>query len=237
MHTLPGRLLILFSVLVAIAGCEDLLDPGVVIKQWNLGTRASYWVTGFADHPVEKEQDWQLAAYLKPLPAPLDTTRSALYFTARNHSDDLLLYFTRRVEGLEAGVIYDVDFAIELASNAPAACPGAGGSPGDAQWVKVGATSFQPALGVEQNYYRLNADLGAQSQDGLHGMAIGTIGVPAACLNNQFQMKQVGTTTTQPFARADRHGQLWIIAGVDSGYEGWMQVYFTSLRVTLTPRE
>ena len=237
MHTFTVRRLLLIALVGATAGCEDLLEPRVVIKQWELGTRASHWVTGFADHPVEKEQDWQLAAYLKPLPAPLDTTRSGLYFTARNHSDDLLLYFMRRVEGLEAGVMYDLEFDIELASNAAAGCPGAGGSPGDAQWLKVGATSFQPVLTIDENHFRLSADLGAQAQDGRHGVGIGTIGVANACLDQQFQMKQLATATKQPFARADRNGHLWIIIGVDSGYEGLMQVYFTSLRVTLTPRE
>lgn len=221
------------------AACSDPAGPDVDIVElsWQLGEHGAHWATGFADHPLEKEMDWQLAAYLRYLPPPLDEAQRGLYFTARNHADDLFMYFTREIEGLVPGARYDADFEVEIASNAPLDCAGVGGSPGEAQWLKVGVVNFEPVVRVEGEHHRLNADIGAQSSDGAHATVLGNIGVPTDCLDPVFALKQLATTTRRPSVVADRDGRAWLIVGVDSGYEGLIEVYFTSLAVTLTPRE
>lgn len=227
--------------MLVVAACSDDAtgpgpDPVPIDRTFDFGSPASSWINGFADHPVYKEQDWKLAAYYRNLPPPLDTDRRGLYFTGQNHSDDLMMYATREVDGLAPGVTYDLDFEVELATNAAESCPGAGGSPGESQWLKVGATDFEPGLHVNGGYYRLTADLGQQMNDGAHGVILGTIGVPTACLDGEFLLKQLQTTTKRPSVAANASGRAWIIVAVDSGFEGLMEVYFTQVKVTLTPR-
>lgn len=229
------------SVLLAMAAvaCSDPAGPDaeVVELSWQLGEYGAYWVTGFADHLVEKEMDWQFATYLRFLPAPLDETRRGLYFTARNHADDLFFYVARRIDDLAPGVRYDAEVEVEFASNAPLDCAGVGGSPGEAQWLKAGLVPFEPIVRADGDHYRLNADIGEQASDGQHAVALGHIGVPTDCLDPVFFMKELHTTTKQPSVVADRDGSAWLIVGVDSGYEGLIEFYFTSLAVTLTPRD
>lgn len=235
-----GGTVIALALLVA-ACADDVNDPTPVPLPleitFDLGSPEPPWVTGFADHPVHKEQDWKLAAYHRNLPPPLDTDQRALYFTGHNHSDDLMMYLYRHLDGLVAGVTYDVDFEVELATNAGEGCAGAGGSPGDSQWLKVGATNFEPGLYVHDEHYRLTADLGHQMEDGAHGIVVETIGVPTPCVGGDFLLKQLRTTTERPSVTTMVSGNAWLIIAVDSGYEGLMEVYFTRAKVTLTPRE
>jgi hypothetical protein len=63
-------------------------------------------------------------------------------------------------------------------------------------------------------------------------LVIGDVASPDVLDETQFALK---TFVVEGFeASTDADGNLWLIAGTDSGFEGLTTVYFTQIDVTLT---
>jgi len=120
-----------------------------------------------------------LVAEYQPLPSPLDQTRSGLLIAGTNHSDDLFMFWKRRVSGLQPARAYAVEFSVVFATNVPKGVGGIGGSPDSSVFLKVGAASVEPiSMPVEaagRLEYRLNIDKGNQAQGGKDAVVIGTV--------------------------------------------------------------
>lgn len=238
-HRLP---LLLLALLPA---CGDLLtstDQRVLESDFQTGTDG--WTAGFADFPPADAEIYELQAGVRPLPAPLDSTRRGFYIAGHNRSDDLFMFLKRPVDGLVPGVVYRVRFQLDLATNAGSGCVGIGGAPGESVYLKAGATTREPVTVQQNGYLRMSIDKGEQQGS---GSAMATIGDVANGSNRcdgdaPFRLKSITSdtdrTTTPPRradlrAAADGSGRLWLIVGTDSGFEGLTRLYYARIRVEL----
>jgi hypothetical protein len=196
------------------------------------------WSYGFTDYPVGKEAEWKLSSSLAPLPTPLDASRRGILLTGENHSDDLFMYIARDGAALTPNKQYALRFRVTIATNAPKSCVGIGGSPGESVVLKVGATTAEPGRLVDQsNYYRANFDHGAQLSGGRDAMPIGNIATSNTnCSVPRYELKEFDSGSTPIVVTTTATGSVWLVVGVDSGFEGTTSVYITSVRVAIDPR-
>ena len=137
--------------------------------------------------------------------------------------------------------VYRLELEAEIASNTPSNCGGAGGSPGEAVWIKLGASTHEP-LAITQGegasaVKRLNIDYGVQSQSGTDARVVGTLGNGYDCSDDTvpWTLRSLSTQGDIFNATTDEDGVLWLTAGTDSGFAGRTDVYLTALRVRLEP--
>jgi hypothetical protein len=133
-------------------------------------------------------------------------------------------------------------FTIVLASNAPSGALGIGGAPGESVFLKAGASTMEPEvyLDSDTDYYLVNVDKGSgNSGSGTEASVVGNIAnglsaeeidlenPPYVSLERQHEHEY--TVTASP------DGQLWLLVGTDSGFEGLTAIYYQSISVTLIP--
>jgi hypothetical protein len=189
------------------------------------------WEAFFSDYHVGGEQNYELAFEHGHLPEPLDTTVPALMITGNNHSDDLVSMIYRKFDGLETNTTYAVTFNIELASNAPTNSFGVGGAPDLA--LGAGGLSYPPASTTDgEGLYRPNFISALQSREsnGTFKM-LGTIGVgddvyDFTLINRSNENDPINLTTNEK-------GELWLLVGTDSGYEGVTTLFYKNIRIEL----
>lgn len=196
------------------------------------------WEAGFADYPVGEADRYELTSGFRALPSPLDTTQQALYISGRNMSDDLFMFFKRRVTGLSPNTDYAVTFGLTLASDAPSGCVGIGGPPGESVYVKAGASAVEPTPEVDdQDYYRLNVDKGNQSTPGEQADSLGNVANTRECEEPYVYERK--TLTSQPGAvhvQSSDDGTAWLFFGTDSGFEGKTSLYYLNFSATFEER-
>ncbi len=223
-----------------LAACSDSTAVGHdnIELVYDFSTGFQGWEPSFADYPVGKEVEWGLNASLATLPSPLETTRRAILLTGVNHSDDLFMFITRGVDDLVPNGRYALRFRVVLATNAPRGCVGAGGAPGEAVVLKVGASAREPERIVDAaQYYRANFDYGAQLEGGRDVSPVGNLANSNAnCSSPRYELKEFDSGPTPLAYAADANGRLWLIVGIDSGFEGTTTAYIASVRVEIDPR-
>ncbi len=170
------------------------------------------------------------------LPAPLDNT-SGVFLEGHNRSDDLFMYMTRGVAGLVPDTDYTVELSITFASNVPPGCFGIGGSPGESVYIKGGATGMTPAnVVISGDYVTTNFDHGDQSQEGLNALLLGDFAHGGGtCENGVYQLATLSTGGRSLTVRTNASGELWLILGTDSGFEGLTRIYYLEGSATITP--
>ena len=188
------------------------------------------WAHGFADLPVDADPEfYQLLGEWGPLPGEL--TGSGYRLTGDNHSDDLFMFIKLRVDGLVPGASYDVAFTIDMATSVPEGLMGIGGSPGESVYLKAGVVAVEP-ISVEDagGFLRLNIDKGQQSQGGQDMIVLGHIAYPEGdTTGEEWRIKHFdnGGQSFQTTASAD--GSLWLIVGIESGFEGLTDITFDTV--------
>jgi hypothetical protein len=218
---------------VFLGACGSDRDVPAEDVAFDFGAGVQGWQAGFADYPVGREEDVQFVADHRALPQPLGP-QPALYVSAFNLSDDLFVYYKRRIEGLEPNHTYRAYFDIGIASNAPRGCDvGTGAS----TWIKTGASSHEPRSSViDGDHVRLNIDIGGQLNDGRNALLLGDMrNQHPDCADRSYGAKTLdsGARFVEVTSAAD--GTLWLIFGADSGFESPFHLYFTSLGVHLEP--
>jgi len=174
-----------------------------------------------------------------------DTSTQSMRLYGKNAADDIFMYLTRQVEtseGLDPDTQYRMSWTVRFASREAFGCAGIGGAPGESVFVKVGGATTEPRTiptDTEPGYQGLSVDKGAQSQGGPAGTVLGNIANDIECgaVNpTPFRwVEHAGNHETPVTTDAD--GQLWLLMGFDSGYEGITELYVDLIEVTLTPVE
>jgi hypothetical protein len=228
------KIIAVAAVIFLLAACRDanVEPPRVEVFEWNFQNDAEGWAGDFADYPAGEEEFYELMFSWEPLPAPLDSSQSALMLTGANRSDDLFMYAKRRITGLLPARVYNISFTVEFASNVPDNMMGIGGSPGESVYVKAGAATEEPGRETdEMNFYRMDIDKGNQSQGGTSMIVIGDFSNDTD--REEYTLKRV-TNSNQAFSvLSSDAGELWIIVGTDSGFEGTTTIYYNYIRVEL----
>jgi hypothetical protein len=198
------------------------------------------WRSGFADLPIDANESYELDSGLKPLPSELGVEGTGYLLQSHNRSDDVFMFLTKQLgaeDGIVANQTYQVQFTIKFASNAPSNAVGVGGAPGESVVLKAGASSVEPRAVEEDGYYRMNVDKGNNSEGGPAASVAGNIAngleqdgdepVPYVSLT----VEHTHTVDVQ----ADADGNLWLLVGTDSGFEGLTALYYQQIDVQLTP--
>ena len=166
------------------------------------------------------------------LPLPLNISDGALKQSGINRSDDLFMFIKKKISGLEPGRSYSVDLKVDFATNAASNMVGVGGAPGESVYIKAGAVSVEPSkvLATSENWYRMNIDKGNQSQSGTNMKVIGNFANGTDI--NVYKIKQLSTTISLSVP-ANQQGEIWLVIGTDSGFEGKTTIYYNSIQTII----
>lgn len=199
---------------------------------------SSGWLATFSDYSLNEVVPRRIAE-IRALPPEVDSTRQGYYLQAVNGADDLFTYLKKPLtleDGIEPNATYQVEFLVEFASNASTECFGAGGAPGLAVELKVGANPVEPVSTLNAEKLILNLDKGNQSSDGADATLAGNIGVETdSCDSDTAKFVRAERRAAHVHrVRASEFGLLWLFVGTDSGYEGLNQLYYSRIVATLT---
>ncbi len=233
-------LVVALAVVPAVLTLCACAEPSAVSLEFDFRDGTRGWVAGFAEYSPEME-DMMLEAGLKPLPPELGINGTGYYLQGMNRSDDLFMFLKRRLgtaDGVVAGQDYRLQFTVVFASNAASGAVGIGGAPGESVFLKAGASMVEPEVYLDSDtgYYVMNVDKGSgNSGDGTAASVIGHIanglspeqGPRYVSLERQHEHEYTVT--------ASQDGELWLLVGTDSGYEGLTCVYYQRITVALIP--
>ncbi|HEX8172689.1 MAG TPA: hypothetical protein VF824_19285 [Thermoanaerobaculia bacterium] len=229
MHAAPRRR-------VVRVPAREVARVVTIADDFRLGDRG--WLPGFADYsPLSSGMD--LEASIAPLPPELHVDGTGYRVSGNNHSDDLFMFLSKRLtaaDGIKPNTRYSVSFRIVFASNAGSGCGGIGGSPGEGVMLKAGAAGEPPQVVLAGDHYRLQLDKGNQINGGADLSAVSHIGNGTANCSGNAPYVTLERSHTHPFAvTSNEFGELWLLAGTDSGFEGITTLYYQSIVTTLTP--
>lgn len=221
----------LIALAVGLAGCSETTAPSDGRQlDFDFRADASGWEADFTDFPEGRDEDVGFEAGVRPLPDPLEG--QSLFHRGNNFSDDLFMYFKRRVEGLEPATRYRAGFEIRFASDEGQDCD-VGKAPNVV--VKAGAAATEPVRVVDdRGNVRLSVDKGSQRNPGENALVLGDIrnGQPGCGDDLPFAEETVTVEETITVS-ADDAGGLWLFFGTESAFEVAHGLYFTELRVRL----
>ncbi len=200
----------------------------------NFTSGVDNWVGDFADYPNDPIMvpQYQLQFSHSSLPVPLNTSDGALRQSGINRSDDLFMFIKKKVTGLTPDRNYTVDLKVDFATNAASNMVGVGGAPGEGVKIKAGAVSIEPikVLNTSENWFRMNIDKGNQSIGGTDMKVIGDFANGTD--QNVYKIKQLATVTPLN-VKANQQGEIWLVIGTDSGFEGVSTIYYNSIQVVI----
>ena len=201
---------------------------------FNTGTNG--WEAGFADYsPLMTDMDLQSG--IQPVPAEAGTGNGFMLH-GKNRSDDLFMFLKRQLtvaDGVEPNREYIADFKINMISDAPSGCGGAGGAPGESVYLKAGTTAAEPRVQLVDDHYRMTVDIGSQSQGGKAASVVGNIANGLPCLSFPRYAPIVRSHRHTENVRANGDGTLWLLVGTDSGFEGTTTLFYQEIAVSLIP--
>jgi hypothetical protein len=190
------------------------------------------FVAGFADYPQDGDPSlYQFTASWQARPANLGGA-SALFISGVNRSDDLFMFWKKRIAGLPPSTPVMLTMEVQLASKYAEGLLGIGGPPGEGVTVKAGAVPFEPQAVVDRRdrWLRMNLDKGNQSVGGRDMIVIGNVAKPED--GNKNYVLLLRHQHGQPHAVTTAgDGSLWLIFGTDSGFEGQTALYYPKLTV------
>jgi hypothetical protein len=227
-------------VLLAAAACHSPTSPGsAMTSSFDFADGPQGWMPGFADYPAGQETFYELMADYRPLPPSLAAGRSALYISGDNHSDDLFMFYKRRVAGLDAAARYEVRLEVEIATDVPTGCGGVGGSPGESVYVKAGAGPFEPRTARDAwgDLRLVDFDKGNQAVGGSNALVLGNVANSQPCevshegIVRRWELKTLRSPAVLVI-RADDQGAVWLLVGTDSGFEATTSLYYTRVIAT-----
>ena len=231
-----GKLGLVAMLVVVLGGCDFSADEGGILvftHTFDFSREQGDWLVEFSDFPASPTDsiDYELTSAYTDRPANLGANLKSIMISGNNHSDDLFMFMKRRITGLSPNTDYAIVFDIELASNAQRGSAGVGGSPGESVFLKAGAIGMEPKAVIDNNQHVLNVDKGNQASAGESTVTLGDIAISP--YTDQYALiTRTNSGSQAPFiARANSKGELWLIVGTDSGFEGVTTVYYTRVNV------
>lgn len=182
----------------------------------------------FSDYPKGEETFYQLTSAYENLPSPF-TEIKGWRLGGNNHSDDLFMAIKMPVDGLLSATLYRATLTADIVTNVSKNCIGIGGSPGESVYVKLAASKEEPINELDDEMYRINIDIGYQSQSGTEGVVVGDVANSIECGGDTVYEKKTLSMTESIDVMSGNDGKVWLTAGFDSGFEGNTEVFITKL--------
>jgi hypothetical protein len=232
MHKSFFSLFVLVTLSISFSACtkESVAPSTGALYQSNFSQNQDGWAADIADYSPQTG-DLRFESTWTGLPQPLDANRKSIMVSSMNRSDDLFMYLKRKVTGLTPNTDYKLVFDIELASQYATNSIGIGGSPGGSVFLKAGATSVEPVKTLKDDLYLLNIDKGNQMVGGKDALMLGNIG--AGDDVTTYKLITRSNAENPLTVRSNAQGELWLIVGTDSGFEGLTTLYYSNIKVTL----
>jgi hypothetical protein len=207
---------------LALVQCIALRAADAIRLEFDFAQSDHGFLAGFADYLQNGDPSYyQLTNSWQARPTNLGGS-SALFISGFNHSDDLFMFWKKRITGLPPNTSVVLTMEIELASKYAEGLVGAGGAPGEGVTVKAGAVEFEPQAVLEplegEGWLRMNLDKGNQTVGGTDMSVIGNVAKPDD--GNENYVLLMRHQHGQPLTtRTASDGSLWLIFGTDSGFE------------------
>ena len=198
---------------------------------------ADGWISVFAEYPDGSVEFYELNAGLKNLPEPLDQTKKAFMLSGNNHSDALQMFLVKELSGLAPQSKYQVETEVELASKYPDGSVGIGGSPGNSVHLvsKFASLGYMLEKGnSESNNIQLVLKKEENVPESVMNIDLGDVSIPSEQYIYQLISRKKGSSPD--VVLSDKDGKLWAIVGTWSGFEGVSSLYYTRIKITLTPK-
>jgi hypothetical protein len=239
---------LLSVLLLAACGTEPATPPTPTATAPAAAPKIAYdfrngaqgWEAGFADYPPGEEQAYQLESGVRALPAGIEPKGTGYYIAGNNHSDDLFMFLKRKLgpaDGVRPNTAYRLKFKIVVASNAPSGCSGIGGAPGEGVTLKAGGSDVEPKPVVQDKIFRMNVNKGEQTTGGPAGEVAGDIANGRPCEQasggDQPYVSLTKEHAGQLAVKSSAQGDLWLLVGTDSGFEGLTALYYQQIDVEL----
>jgi hypothetical protein len=236
----PHTLLLLNLLLGLSTACSEPIDGAGAGRRdllFAFDETTQGWTASFTDVPAAQAGDVRFVFDRRDLPVTTEAMSGALFLSGNNVSDDLFMFITHPVNDLSPETSYSLTFELELWSNAPTGCAGIGGAPGESVFLKVGAAPVQPErVTSSTGDYRLNVDKGEQSNGGANAQVVGNIANGSTSCTAPSYQHITRDNHDNPFRiTSSAQGQLWLLLGTDSGFEGTTSLYLDTIRVVLEP--
>lgn len=225
-----------------VGGCSSGGRDEVVRAHFDFAAGDQGWKALFSDFAPDMTGSMELEAGVRPLPPELGFPGTGFYLQSMNRSDDVFMLLYRHLgvrDGVKPRAEYTVRFRITMASDAPAGCTGAGGAPAEAVTLKAGAANHEPMVVIDSGsggpMYQVTVDKGNQTVGGREMSVAGDIA-------NGADPSQCGAGRFRTFTRTHVHptpvtataaGDLWLLVGTDSGYEGLTRLYYERIDADL----
>lgn len=241
-HRFAALFLVAAAVTLALTACGDEAtsppETRTFAFDYSNSTAAGAWTADFVDVAGDQQESVGFVAGHRALPESVSEADSALYQEGANVSDDLFMFFRRRVEGLEPGAEYRASFRITFASDHGQGCD-VGLGPN--AWIKAGASAAEPTRRVtEDGYLRLTVDKGSQSQGGSAALVLGDVRnglsgcgdeIPYAAETLESGEGAAATVGVE----ADEEGRAWLFFGSESAFEVTLDIYVLDFEAILEP--
>lgn len=158
-----------------------------------------------------------------------------LMVQSHNRSDDLFTFIHNKLSGLLPNTNYNLSVEVEVASNAPADAIGIGGSPATSVFFKAGGVAIRPEVSEVDSKFVANFDHGNQSEGSTNFKVLGNLATSRD--DGKYEVIDLMTDNTSIIpVKTDSEGQLVIVLGTDSGFEGLTKVYYKEIKLKLTPQ-
>ena len=232
----------LFIAILALGVCGCSLsgnDDGILVFSYSFDFSQTQndWLVDFTDFPAGTDDSifYELKFAYTDRPENLGANQKSMMLSGNNHSDSLFMFMKKKITDLTPSTDYTIVFDVELASNAPKGAVAIGGAPGESVFLKAGATGTEPKKVIEGSQYTLNVDKGHQSIPGETTVVLGDIAVDYDTKDYTLITRNNASMYNSPFvAKSNSKGEMWLIVGTDSGFEGVTTVYYTKVNVVFS---
>ncbi len=228
------RRLIFYLIVVLLSSCSLADEPdGIEIfsMDFNFSGGLEGWTSDFTDYPVSENPladsiyQWEAGHTTS---APSSISGNAYMLSCNNVSGDIFMFIKKKISGLRPNTNYNVVFEVRLVSNALA---------GQGIILKGGASELEPKKVIENGYYVLNIDKGSDTTSGENAISFGDIGVANPLTDYNTTTKGNSNSYTPFISRTNSRGELWLVVGTDSLFEGMTTVYFTNINLVFSVSE
>jgi cyclophilin family peptidyl-prolyl cis-trans isomerase len=207
-----------------------------VVREFDFSSGDQGFTSGFADLPADYDPEfYNLVADHRNLPAEIGVGKG-LFISGINHSDDLWMFWKKKLTGLQPSTEYQVVLDVEMASNVAPGLVGVGGAPGENVYVKAGASQAEPLVAPDsEGQLRLTVDKANQAASGSAAAVLGNVAKENDD-SDQYEILHRNNRSIQQSATTSADGSLWIFFGTDSGFESTTSLYYTHAAAVLMPK-
>lgn len=217
---------------LAACGGDGTMPPQKLTHTTDFGISIDGWAGGSSDY-FGSDKPSGVKFEQRALSAPL--SGKGYYIAGHNNSDDLFLYVKKQYHGLEKNTSYQVSFTLKFASGVPSNCAGVGGSPGEAVVIYAAALAGEPKAVDKDGRQTMNFDKGNQESAGKEAQILGNIGNGSTdCTSTALASKTVKSAKPMT-VKTDANGDVWVLIGVDSGFESDSALTLQTLTIDADP--